>query len=182
MIKKSILAPILIALGVVVNLILGQPLGPIFFAFGLLSVCYLEVDLFTGKAGYMWRNKKFELLFVILPINLIVGWAFGKVIGVMEPSLIAPATSLIAQFSWSLPYFLKSIFCGMVMYICVSLYKKKTNLGIMFGVPLFIYCGFQHSIANIIYLGIAGAFNISIFLCAFGNLLGSMIINILEET
>ena len=180
MIKKAILAPILIGLGVVVNLILGQPLGPIFFSFGLLGVCYLEAELFTGKAGYMWRNKKFELS-IILIINLIVGWAFGQIIGIMNPGLILPATKVVSHFSWSLPYFIESLLCGMVMYVCVSLYKKKTNLGIMLGVPLFIYCGFQHSIANIIYLGLANSFSSAIILCIFGNFLGSVIMNILEE-
>ena len=37
-IKKSILAPILIGFGVAVLLFLGNPLGPLLFAFGLLTL------------------------------------------------------------------------------------------------------------------------------------------------
>ena len=59
--KKGILASILIGFGVAVLLFLGNPLGPVLFAFGLLGVCYLDAWLFTGKAGYYWKNKITEL-------------------------------------------------------------------------------------------------------------------------
>ena len=67
---KALLAPILIGFGVVVNLTLGPPLGPILFSFGLLGVCTLGAELFTGKAGYMWRNESKDLARILL-INLV---------------------------------------------------------------------------------------------------------------
>ena len=46
------------------------------------------------------------------------------------------------------------------MYICVNEYKENNSIiGILYGVPLFIFCGFQHSIANIIILGVARTFS-----------------------
>ena len=62
------------------------------------------------------------------------------------------------------------------MYIAVYMYKKGTPLGIIFGIPLFIFCGFQHCIANIITLGVARTFDLSLLICIIGNFLGSLIV------
>ena len=182
-ISKSILAPILIGFGVIANLTLDAPLGAILFSFGLLSVCTLNAELFTGKAGYMW-NTRFEDLLKILLVNLIAGYIFGLVIRLGFPELIPIAISKTAGWSISIPYFIRSVFCGMIMYIAVDIYKKDSLMGIFFGVPLFILCGFQHCIANIIVLGIAGVYSgcgDAVLLSIAGNLLGSMIISILNR-
>lgn len=176
---KSILSPILIGFGVVVNLTLGAPLGAILFSFGLLGVCMLGADLFTGKAGYMWRTQPIELIKILL-INLLAGYLFGMIVSIGFPNLIPLAISKIVSWMFSLQFFIQSIFCGMIMYIAVDIYKKGSLMGIFFGVPLFIFCGFQHCIANIIVLGIAGTFNSSILLAIVGNLVGSIIISFLN--
>ena len=177
---KSVLASILIGFGVTVLLSLGNPLGPIFFAFGLMGVCYLQADLYTGKAGYYWKNKKTELA-TILFFNLAAGYVFGLLINYSLPQLIPAAQNLISSWDFSLAYFIRSVFCGMIMYICVDLYKKGTNFGIFYGVPLFIFCGFQHCIANAIYLGMAHTFSSVLFLCILGNFVGGVIANLLSE-
>ena len=46
LIKKSVAASLLIGLGNFVLLKLGNPIGPVIFAFGLLGVCYLGLNLF----------------------------------------------------------------------------------------------------------------------------------------
>ena len=61
------------------------------------------------------------------------------------------------------------------MYLAVALYRHGTKLGIMFGVPLFIFCGFQHSIANVITLGVAVQFSWTVLLCALGNFIGAIV-------
>ena len=58
MIKKSILSGICIALGGAVNLIVGGPLGAFLFAFGLLSVIYYSIPLYTGRAGFFPKSYK----------------------------------------------------------------------------------------------------------------------------
>lgn len=179
--SKSMLAAFLISLGVAVNLTLGPPLGPIFFSFGLLGVCVLDAHLFTGKAGYWWRSQKIKL-FIVLFQNIIWGWFFGYFISFANETLIPIAIEkLIVENIFV--YGLKSFFCGAIMYICVDLFKKNTIFGILLGVPLFIFCGFQHSIANAITYGVArmlpNLFNLSI--CALGNLVGAIFINLLSE-
>lgn len=184
LVKSSALASILIGFGVVGLLYLGQPLGPIIFAFGLLSVCVLKADLFTGKAGFYWRDKKKEL-FYILCINLAIGYIFGNILGLMDNNLIPIAQEKILSQDNYFIYSIKSVLCGMIMYIAVRVYQKGSFLGILYGIPLFIFCGFKHCIANIIIIGIAGRNNFDLLLelliCICGNLFGSIIINILEE-
>jgi formate/nitrite transporter FocA (FNT family) len=182
-IKSSILSAILIGFGVAVSLYADAPIGTFLFAFGLIGVCYLGADLFTGKCGYYWResNRKRLDLVIILIVNLVAGWGFGALLSLADPALITEATEKIT--SWEemsiFAYFLKSVFCGAIMYIAVNIWKSNSNLGIIYGIPLFIFCGFQHCIANIIVLGIANAFSPLIFLCILGNLLGSIIIDLL---
>jgi formate/nitrite transporter FocA (FNT family) len=60
------------------------------------------------------------------------------------------------------------------MYLAVELYRRNTKLGILLGVPLFIFCGFQHSIANVITMGVAVEFSWTILLCAAGNFAGAL--------
>ena len=185
LVRKSVLASILIGFGVAVLLFLGNPLGPLLFSFGLLSVCYLQADLYTGKAGYYWQTKKIELLKILL-VNLAAGYLFGLLMGCCSPQLIPLALEKVATWTISLPFFIKSVFCGMIMYICVELFKRGNFVGILYGVPLFIFCGFQHSIANVIVLGIASwqelMWSWTILLCAAGNLVGSLIINTLSKS
>ena len=177
---KSVLASILIGFGVAVLLFLGNPLGPILFAFGLMGVCYLQADLYTGKAGYYWKDKKANLA-TILILNLVAGYMFGLLLGYSSPQLIPVALEKIASWDFSTAFFIRSIFCGMIMYICVDIFKRGSYIGILYGVPLFIFCGFQHCIANIIVLGVAQSWSWTLILAIIGNLVGSMIINVLSK-
>ena len=178
-VSKSALAAILISLGVAVSLTLGNALGAVLFAFGLLSVCVLQANLYTGKAGYWWRNQ-FSNLCLVLLINLVVGYAMGFIISIAFPSLVIAAQIKVLSWTFSLSHFIQAVFCGMVMYIAVELYKRKEPFGIFLGIPLFILAGFQHCIANAIVLGVAHTISATLILSIPGNLLGSMIINILE--
>lgn len=177
---KSILASILIGMGVAVNLNLGAPIGPFLFAFGLLAVCYTDSLLYTGRVGFMWRDNKLDVLYILL-VNIMAGIMIGVCIGFGKSDLVAIAQDKMSYWTLSPEFFVQSIMCGIIMYLCVYLYKKGTCLGILIGVPLFIFCGFQHSIANSITFGI-GMFQgdiLTILLSAVGNGLGSIIIDIL---
>ena len=174
-INKSIGAALLIALGNYALLKLGNPIGPVIFAFGLLGVCYMNQNLFTGKCGFVIENKMpiIELL-VILIINLLFGYLFGLMFSVTDTEIVKNAVLKVSTWNVSFPFFIKSFLCGVIMYIAVYMYKKGTPLGIIYGIPLFIFCGFQHCIANIITLGVAHTFDASILICILGNFIGSL--------
>ena len=175
LINKSIGAAFLISLGNYALLKLGNPIGPIIFAFGLLGVCYLGLNLFTGKCGFLISDKiKVSDLLIILIVNLLAGYLFGLLYSYAECELIDVAKTKVGTWEFSLPFLIKSFLCGTIMYIAVKMYKLGTPLGIIFGIPLFIFCGFQHCIANVITLGVARTINISLLLAVIGNFIGSL--------
>ena len=176
LINKSIGAALLISLGNYALLKLGEPIGPIIFALGLLGVCYMGLNLFTGKCGFLFQDKiKITDLLIILAFNLIAGYLLGLMYSTCDTVVFDNAVNKVALWEISLPFFIKSILCGIIMYIAVYMYKKGTPLGIIFGIPLFIFCGFQHCIANIVTMGVARTFDFSIFICILGNFIGSII-------
>lgn len=175
LVLKSVGAAFLISLGNYALLKLGNPIGPVIFAFGLLGVCYLGQNLFTGKCGFFIEDKiKFLDLMIILIVNLIAGYLFGVVYHYTDSDLIQVAVDKVATWDVSFAFFVKAFLCGTIMYIAVKMYREKTPLGIIFGIPLFIFCGFQHCIANVITLGVAMTFDWSLLLAIIGNFVGSL--------
>lgn len=176
LVGKSVGAALLIALGDFALLKLGNPIGPVIFAFGLLGVCYMGQNLFTGKCGFFVEDKiKLLDLLVILVVNLLVGYFIGVVFSLIDTQVATSAALKAASWEVSMPFFIKSILCGVIMYIAVLMYRKGTPLGIIFGIPLFIFCGFQHCIANVITMGVAQTFSWSLIICVFGNFVGSLL-------
>ncbi len=184
LIKKSALAAILIAFGVAVNLQMGYPLGPFLFAFGLLGVCAMDANLYTGRVGFWYQYYKMDTLLVFI-WNCLFGGLCGVLLGAANPVLIHLATIKVMDWNFDAPFFIQSVFCGMIMYICVWMYKYKGMVwGILIGVPVFICCKFQHSIANAITLGVhmAGSdiewsmVGLVIF-AGIGNAVGAIIID-----
>ena len=175
LIKKSCAASLLIGLGNFALLKLGNPIGPVIFSFGLLGVCYLGLNLFTGKCGFLFEDKlKIRDLIIILAVNLAAGYLFGLLFRIADASIIEPAVAKVSGWGFSLSFFIKSFLCGVIMYLAVKMYRQGTPLGIIFGIPLFIFCGFQHCIANVITLGVAMEFSWSLVLAVLGNFLGAV--------
>ena len=176
LINKSIGAALLISLGDYALLKLGNPIGPVIFALGLLGVCYMGLNLFTGKCGFVIQDKiKLSDLLIILIVNLVAGYLIGLMYSLLDEEVVKSAISRVSSWDISWAFFIKSIMCGVIMYIAVYMYKKGTPLGIIFGIPLFIFCGFQHCIANVITMGVAKAVDPSLIICIIGNFIGSLI-------
>ena len=177
LINKSVAAALLIGLGNYALLKLGSPIGPILFSLGLLGVCYMGLNLFTGKCGFLFQDKiKVLDLLIILIANLVAGYIIGLMFSLCDSVVFDNAVLKVDTWELSLSFFIKSVLCGNIMYIAVYMYRKGTPLGIIFGIPLFIFCGFQHCIANIITLGIARTFDLSLLICIIGNFIGSLIV------
>ena len=176
LIRKSISAALLISLGNFALLKLGNPIGPVIFALGLLAVCYMGQNLFTGKCGFLFQDRiKIVDLLIILVVNLAAGYVMGLIFSLIDKDVVEAAITKVGAWEFSSAFFIKSVLCGIIMYIAVYMYKKGTPLGIIYGIPLFIFCSFQHCIANIITLGVARTFDASIILCIIGNFVGSIL-------
>lgn len=174
---KGTAASLMISLGVAV--LLKQPIiGAFLFALGLLVICERNFFLFTGKCGYVpWAPKyTCHRIFEILIINVWAGMLIGFFIGATNPEFMTLAADKIANWETDkFISFLQAGFCGAIMFIAVDMYDKVgEKLGILFGVPIFIFCGFQHCIANSILLGMAQTFDPMIFIHILGNWVGAI--------
>lgn len=155
-IRKSIAASILIGLGVFALLALGTPLGAFLFAFGLMGVCALHADLFTGQIGFLFENKiKLRKIITILCSNLVAGYAFGALLHYANPEIVEAATVKASALAITPEFFIQGLLCGAVMYLAVKMFKEGNVWGILLGIPLFILTGMQHCIANVIVGGVA---------------------------
>ncbi len=147
---KSLLAGILIGIGACVyTKCSNQYLGAFLFSFGLLGVLNFEALLFTGKIGYFNfkdSNLKEEIFKYIemLCYNMAAILIVGLLTFNFESEIFINklAHSLIQTF-------ISSIFCGVMMYLAVDLWKKnKSPLYAIMAIMIFILAGFDHCIAN----------------------------------
>lgn len=155
--RQALFSGLLIGLGGAGFLALGGIPGAVIFAFGLISVVLSGVPLYTGKAGALPLKETWSLLEI---------W-FWNVIGCILIGILlkftggdystTAATIVQGRFQAGfLVAFLRAIGCGLIIDIAVYLYRKSGSLlPVIFGVPLFILCGFYHSIADVVYLTVS---------------------------
>ena len=182
----------MIAIGGTVFLsIENKVIGASLFSIGLFGVLIYNLNLYTGKIGYLITN--FNLKYIK---ELIITW-IGNFIGacsvgfilrytriydkIYEKSLILANTKLNDNI---LSIFILSIFCGLLMYYAVNGFKKQTDFGkylvVYLGVAVFILCGFEHCIANMYYFSVADIWSLKTLgytgIMVLGNSIGSFII------
>lgn len=165
--------------------------GAVLFSVALLCICYLGYYLFTGKIGYLaddYSKKNILNLSTGLAFNLITTFLLGMLISYAFPLLTDKAyimcTAKLEQTF--LITFIRAIFCGVLMYTAVEIFKeKKTPLGIFFCIPVFILCGFEHSIADMFYFGVSGIFTAKIITfelaAVLGNTVGGLLLPLLSK-
>lgn len=149
----AILAGICISIGCVVNLRVGGVAGAVLFAFGLTTVVYYGLKLYTGTAGFIRRQGDWSMLVMVLIGNIIGCLLTAWLIGYAQPDCIEPAAKILAGrlAKGPLACFLLAIGCGFIMTTAVEFARKGKMLPLIFGVPVFILCGFAHSIADAFY-------------------------------
>lgn len=149
----AILAGICISIGCVVNLRVGGVAGAVLFAFGLTTVVYYGLKLYTGTAGFIRRQGDWSMLVMVLVGNIIGCLLTAWLIAYAQPDCIEPASKILAGrlAKGPLACFLLAIGCGFIMTTAVEFARKGKMLPLVFGVPVFILCGFAHSIADAFY-------------------------------
>lgn len=171
--KKSILAGILIGLGVIINLTMQNPIyGALFFSFGLITIINMQLSLYTGKVGFLAKNLSIILLGNFIGVAATVGlYALGNQ---NFGSLISQAAAL--KFSKSfLTLFINAFFCGMLIHFAV---KNKYLPITILAVIIFILIKAEHCIADFPYL-IFSFSNLNVLKFAsiiLGNSLGAIMI------
>lgn len=171
----------------------GVMFASMLFSIGLILVCVLGLQLYTGKIGVVFDNReKLAENAINLPI-MLVGNAIGAfALGILchfifmnVPDIATRIEAISVAKTASKFVFLEGIFCGALVYIAVYCYKNFQNwgmkiIGIIVAVTLFVYCGFQHCIANMFYFGMAFNWNIdmlwNLLLVILTNSIGALLV------
>ena len=152
--RRSLFAGLLIGLGACGFLALGGIPGAIIFAFGLIGVVLSGVPLYTGRAGVMPVKQTGSLVMIWL-FNVLGCVLLGLLMMSLGGEPVERAQTVVAGRLAQGPWrsFLRAVGCGLIIDIAVWMYRTTKNiLPVLFGVPLFILCGFYHSIADVVYI------------------------------
>ena len=188
---RAILSGIMISIGGTVYLMLDRtPLGAFLFGIGLFMVVVNGYNLYTGKIGYIIDNKLSYVweLFLTLVGNLIGTISCGYLLYLTRiGETLRSRAEIIVNVKLNdslLSIFILSIFCGMLMFLAVDLYKKIRGTGryyaVFLCVTVFIICGFEHCVANMYYFSAANIWNwntlLYLYVMIFGNSVGGVLI------
>ncbi|MDD6308060.1 MAG: formate/nitrite transporter family protein [Clostridia bacterium] len=186
-VQRGVLAGILISIGGFAFLQSeSRVVGAFLFSIGLIGVVLFECSLYTGRVGY-WQCKKdaASLAFIFLKNvvgTALCGLALRGAVGEQAAALMAAKLAMPLGES-----FVRAVFCGIMIYIGVDLYKLKSSLFLLvLPVMVFILCGMEHSVANAFYLFAAGTYTLRavlfILVCVAGNAVGSLAIRFLKTS
>ena len=127
-------------------------IGAVLFAFGLLTVVGYKLKLYTGTAGFIKKGEVGDLLIILL--SNIVGCLLVALLARCSPMPLQETAQGILEGRLKVgPLFggLLAIGCGMIMTTAVNFARKGNYFPLLFGVPLFITCGFPHCVADVFY-------------------------------
>lgn len=169
--------------------------GAFLFSIGLFVILNFGFFLFTGKVGYIVENKPSYIGTVALI------WA-GNFIGAFFAATLLLATRYGATLQATarmlceiknadspLSLTILGFFCGILMFIAADGFKILESpimklFAVVMPVTVFIMCGFEHSIANMVYFSLAGwsleSF-VSLLWITLGNALGGMLIPLVRK-
>lgn len=150
--RSAILAGICIGIAGFGYMALGGVAGAILFSFGLLAVVNYKLKLFTGTAGFFKKGEGLQLLGILA--GNIVGCLLVAFLADVSPLHVEEAAQKVlagrlAACWWKCG--LLAIGCGFIMTTVVTFARKGQWIPLLFGVPMFIICGFPHCIADAFY-------------------------------
>lgn len=160
----------------------GSLAGAVLFSLGLLAVVGYGLKLYTGTAGFIRKNEVGQLFLILL--GNIIGCLCLALLARVSPMDIQGAALNILELrlrTGALRCGLLGIGCGFLMTTAVTFARRDKYLPLLFGVPLFIVCGFTHCVADAFYyLCVPVAFMkahaleiLGVYVCiVIGNLIG----------
>lgn len=173
----------------------SKALGAILFSFGLFVIIVFRLGLFTGKAGYMAVREADYMIdvFVTLAANFagnIAGSIFLSATRFGDEYARKASDILNPKFQDnSLSTFVLAFFCGILMYIAIEGFERcaksknyiGTTLSIIMPVMIFVFCSFNHCIADFAFFAISRFYMAKSAMRYFplvitGNALGGMML------
>lgn len=129
--------------------------GSVMFTFALIAVVNYRLCLYTGMAGFIGKVEIPRLALILL----------GNILGCGAMALLARLSLMPLQETAQMILETKrlpmgavhggllAIACGFIMTTAVTFARMGKHMPMLFGVPLFITCGFPHCVADaFIYL------------------------------
>ena len=172
----------------------GRIVGSLLFSLGMFVILAFEMKLFTGlipKIPHTSPKSYWQL-----PVCLI-----GNLVGVFIVYLLVSQTYFASDIinagsllianklsldNWALSSLCSGVLCGVLItlsVLCVVHSHKKglsANVGVMFPIIVFVFCGFDHSIANMFYFYCLGELSWKVIgyisLTILGNIIGGIIL------
>lgn len=157
---KSICAGIAISLGCMANLMAQDKLvGAILFGVGLLAVCVHQLKLYTGTVcrAEMSRESVMDNLYILLYNCIGVVIAAGLFIFAgIDTNAAQIVSAKLAETPLEL--FARAMLCNMLICMAVDEWQEQRNtLMVLLPVTVFVFCGFEHCVANLFYMIAANA-------------------------
>ena len=152
LIHSAIMAGICIGIAGFGYLAVGGIVGAVTFAFGLLAVVHYRLKLYTGTAGFFAKGDLLQLC-TILAMN-IVGCLLVALLARMSPMPLQQTAQHILEARLNAGIVQSGVLaigCGFIMTTAVKWGREGKFLPLLFGVPLFIICGFPHCVADAFY-------------------------------
>lgn len=160
--RSAVLSGIAVAIAGWGYLAFPNIVGAVLFSFGLLTVVNYKLKLYTGTAGFVplryddgrsrWLRAIGELLFILFAN--IIGCMFISLLARMSPIGLGESAQKILEARLAIGPLragLLAIGCGFIMTTVVTFAREGKPLALLFGVPLFINCGFPHCLADAFY-------------------------------
>ena len=191
---SAILAGMSIGFGGIVYLsVENKVIGSALFAIGLFCICTLGFHLFTGKVCYVFqqdRNYALDLPVIWLGNLAGTGLAAVCVSGTRVAPMLRERAMALCQVKLGdsvLSLFFLAFLCNIFVYIAVEGFKNNPHelgkyLSLFFGVMVFILSGMEHSIADMFYFWMAGAWSSRAVFCVLIITLGNATGGILFAT
>ncbi len=137
-------------------------IGAVLFSFGLLTVVGYKLPLYTGTAGFIplrdeqgrscWIGAIGKLLWILS--GNITGCLLVSLLSRLSPMELGASAQAILESRLAIGPLragLLAIGCGFIMTTVVAFAREGKPLALLFGVPLFINCGFPHCLADAFY-------------------------------
>ena len=172
----------------------GRIVGSLLFSLGMFVILAFEMKLFTGLIPKIPHTNPKS--YWQLPVCLIGNFVGVYIVFILvsqtlyADKIVLAGANLIGSKlnleNWGLSALSSGILCGILITLSIlsvdHSHKKglSANAGVMFPIIVFVFCGFDHSIANMFYFYCLKEFSLRVVgyisLTILGNLIGGIIL------
>lgn len=172
----------------------GRLIGGALFSLGIYAIVAYEMRLFTGMVADipvlgLKNSWKLPVCFLcnILGVALVALLAYYLPISerIVAQGQATISAKLTAEH-WAIQAFCSSILCGALITISVKSVKfaplkgLSATVGVLFPIIVFAFCGFDHSVANMLYFYYLGEVSWKvvgyILITILGNIVGGVVL------